>query len=43
MPYMPFYDATIDYNDANRYLVATELGVWGSDDGEITCQSKIQT
>ena len=33
MPYMPFYDAMIDYNDPNRYLVATELGVWGSDDG----------
>jgi len=36
MPYMPFYDATIDFNDANRYLVATELGVWGSDDGGTT-------
>ena len=36
MPYMPFYDATIDFNDANRYLVATELGVWGSDDGGVT-------
>lgn len=32
LPRMPIYDAIIDFDNPNKYIIGTELGVWSSDD-----------
>jgi hypothetical protein len=31
LPYMPVYDAEIDFNDSDKVIIGTEWGVWTSD------------
>lgn len=33
LPFMPIYDCVIDRTNPQRYILGTELGVWGSNDG----------
>lgn len=36
LPYMPVYDCVIDADNSDRYILATELGIWTSDDAGLT-------
>lgn len=36
LPYMPVYDCIIDADNSDRYIIATELGIWTSDDAGLT-------
>jgi len=36
LPFMPIYDCVIDKTNPQRYVLGTELGIWGSSDGGTT-------
>ncbi|MEJ6695163.1 MAG: T9SS type A sorting domain-containing protein [Chitinophagales bacterium] len=36
LPRMPIYDCIIDFDNPSRYVVASELGIWTSDDAGAT-------
>ena len=36
LPRMPIYDCIIDFDNPNKYIIGSELGVWASDDSGAT-------
>jgi len=36
LPRMPIYDCIIDFDNPNKYIIGSELGVWSSDDSGAT-------
>jgi hypothetical protein len=40
LPRMPIYDCIIDFDNPNKYIIGTELGVWASDDAGVTWEEE---
>ena len=36
LPRMPVYDCIIDFEDSDRYIIGSELGIWSSNDAGVT-------